>query len=245
MGLLRDASRVIRDHLQSRGHNQNLKMEYRDLWERKWPELLAVRKQLEALNPTNHADRQQWPAPVGGCIALSSCQASEGTIEWREHWYYPSAALLQQKIGFGLYGLNVPGFPPGPIHDYEGALQVRVAAKEQELIIDIPLGAPWGEPRIVLQYLKRIAPPSWGRLTREMEEAFFRDFRVYMPGDGPRLWRLLFEPRAPLADILGSLVIVAEKQGFPVSEDDERSAMKWLHPRHEAAWAADGARTIR
>jgi len=109
---------------------------------RKLPELLAARKQLEALNPTNRSDPTQWPASVGECIARSSRQTSEGTIQWWEYWHYPSVALLQQKIDLGLYGLKVPGFPQGPIHDYEGALQVRVAAKGHELLVDIPLTAP-------------------------------------------------------------------------------------------------------
>jgi hypothetical protein len=230
MALLEAAATVILQHLTTRDADLHLRKQYQAMWRRRWSEVARARQQLAGLNPATRSDHSRWPIAIKEQTESQGCRTLHGSLVWWESWHYPSQVLLQRQAGFGLYGLRLPDLPPWPLLKVDGMLVLLAIAEDEArpLAVSIPLTGPWSEPRLVLQRLKRLAPPQWGPLPKRMEQDFFRDFQTDLPDNGPRLWRLLVTPKMRIADVLSLLVVVARKQGFPVSADDEARWGKWM-----------------
>jgi hypothetical protein len=138
--------------------------------------------------------------------------------------------LLMYRDQEGPY--NSTAMPwPRPEHlplTWEGHLQVLVAADGRLLPIDIPLTSlPWIEPHGQIRWLKPGAK-KFGKPLRTWEREYLQQFKKPPPHLGQRVWRFSLSEETPTEEVLPHLVIVAWKQGFPVSTDDQQTARQWV-----------------
>jgi hypothetical protein len=240
VGLFGDAALQIQGHLKSYAVDPRVWMEYEAMWLRRFSDVIKARQQLCALNPSNKHNRNQWPVAVKE-VRGHWCQPTpQGKVIWWEEWCYPSQALLHRAIGFGLYGAGISQVPRWPLPKVDGTLIMVIltdADGAQSLIVTIPMNSDaWIEPRFIIDHAKKTAGSQLGPLPNVEKQAFMQDFRRVDPDTRQPIWRVCINTKMPLDEVQTLLVILAEKQGFPISKDEENCVDQWLRRAMRSAF---------
>jgi hypothetical protein len=156
---------------------------------------------------------------------LEPYQCTEGAMQWREQRVYPSADLLMYLDGEFPY--DQPDKAPPLI--WERSIQILITAVRHRLAVDIaPLLLAWTQPCGQASWLTRVAKQR-GLQPRKWAQHYLEQFKEPHPDLGQRVWRIPVDAETTsIAEVLTHLVIVALKQEFPVSLDDQQMALQWV-----------------
>jgi hypothetical protein len=220
MGLLHEAATRIVDHLRARAagfHPIEAVLDRERA--RQQTALDAVYHKLIERRPVQLEDAVRVIAP------LELYQCAEGAMQWRWQRVYPSADLLMYLDGEFPY--DQPNKAPPLI--WERSIQVLLTAVRHRLAVDIaPLLPAWIQPRGQALLLARAAK-RLGLQPRKWEQHYLEQFKEPHPDLGQRVWRIPVDAETTsVTQVLTHLVIVALKQEFPVSLDDQQTALQWV-----------------
>ena len=156
---------------------------------------------------------------------LEPYQCAEGSMRWGEQWLYPSTDLLMYLNRIYPHGHNGEDAP----FSWEMAILVLVEAQGHQLPVEIaPLLPAWTQPRGQTLWLAPAAK-QLGLAPRKWAQDYLRQFKEPHPDLGQRCWRIpVTAETTSIAEVLAHLVVVASKQRFFVSTDDQQRALQWV-----------------
>jgi hypothetical protein len=221
VGLLRRTAEQLTGYLHRWNTSLRVPAILRDHWRGLEPQVSAITEQLEV---------GEWPDPLLVQIELQTGIAPEGQMHWCVSSVFPSQDLLIYRDREWPYDRVRPEDIPQHLPTlWEGYLQVHLEAHDQHLWIDIPLNpVPWCQPRAVwTRYLKPLAKQE-KRPLRKAEQDWLALAHTPLPSLGQRAWVVHAYNETVMEELLTNLVIIAEREGFPISEDDSCAAWKWI-----------------
>jgi len=220
MGLLHEAAARIVAHLRARAAGFHPIQAVLDR------ECARQQTALDAVNRRLVAGHVFQPEDAVHVIApLEPYECADGTVQWVEHWVYPSTDLLMFQGGVFPYGQPEKAAPL----PWEPRIQARLAAAGHWLAVAIAPRLPgWTQPRGQTLWLTPAAK-QLGLQPRKWEQAYLQQFKEPHPDLGQRAWHIPVDAETiAVAEVLTHLVIVAGKQQFPVSPDDRDAALQWM-----------------
>jgi hypothetical protein len=221
VGLLRRAGEQLTEYLYLRDEHLRVPEQLRYCWSHLESQVRAVTEQLEAGG---------WPDVLLVQLEWEPGIAPEGRMHWCETWSYPSQNLLLYRDGEGPYFRRREDIPRHLPMLSEGHLQACLVADGQRLLVEIPLNpVPWCYPRVVWKKFLEPAAKREGRRVRRAQKAWLAQYSEPLGKLGQRVWLVQANNETPAEELLASLVIVAEKESFPISEDDRQAAWTWIH----------------
>lgn len=219
MGLLGDAAKLLCYYIRTRDSNQAVIDGLNSHCVLLQPELEDATKQLKA---------GEVPDPVILEFTLPMKESAGGRIEWGEEWVFPSADLLMSVNRDFAYDPRWSSLLPHPPCPWQGHLVADLYTEGHQMLVAIPLTSlPWTEPRGQIRWLKPSAK-QFGKPVRKWEQEYLQPFKEPHPHLGQRFWRFLMHEATPVEEVLTHLVIVALKQRFPVSMEDQQMAWQWV-----------------
>jgi hypothetical protein len=221
VGLLRRAAEQLTEYLHLRDTSLRVPEILRDRWRSLEPQVIRIVEQLEAGEcPNGLLVQIDWPTGI----------APEGQMHWCESSVFPSQDLRIYRDREWPYARGRPADIPQHLPPcWEGYLQVHLEAHDQHLWVDTPLNpVPWCQLRAVwTKYLKPLAKRE-GRPLRKAQQDWLAPAQTPLPSLGQRAWIVHAHNETVMEELLANLVILAERERFPVSEDDSCAAWTWL-----------------
>ncbi|MBI4639922.1 MAG: hypothetical protein HY731_04470 [Candidatus Tectomicrobia bacterium] len=183
------------------------------------PKVIAVLQQIESMAYPKLPEPEQWPTSAETILELPEWESRNGRMWWGERWHAPTLEFSLRWWGRPYYARTKEPQPSQPPL-FGGILQIQLEAKGQWLFVDIPLVLSKGIlPRLIM---------GGKHPRRKFQQESLDEFRKPHPVLGQRQWLVCISEETSLAEVLANFVIVARKQDFPVSEEDEEATLRWV-----------------